>query len=164
MVNDVTSCEYETMMGVMIFQSYYYISAYSRFLLCTFPTHHMYIDICLSRDWSPKFETELNIGSIVQKVWEWPICPFAKMTPLWVHHFDKRRGWSLLYFLIYVYLNISACRKFSLSLYIIILGCYYTILPRALELLADNNINVATMWKNMSNNGFFILGQKNIHF
>ena len=61
MVNDVTSCEYETMMGVMIFQSYYYISAYSRFLLCTFPTHHMYIDICLSRDWSPKFETEINI-------------------------------------------------------------------------------------------------------
>ena len=38
------------------------------------------------------------------------------MIPLWVHHFDRRRVWSLLYFLIYAYLNISACRKFSLSL------------------------------------------------
>ena len=37
------------------------------------------------------------------------------MTPLWVHHFDRRRGWSLVYFLIYAYLNISACCKFSLS-------------------------------------------------
>ena len=38
------------------------------------------------------------------------------MVPLWVHHFDRRRGWSLLYFLIYAYFNISACCKFLLSL------------------------------------------------
>ena len=37
------------------------------------------------------------------------------LKPPWVHHFDRRRGWSLLYFLIYAFLNISACRKFSLS-------------------------------------------------
>ena len=32
------------------------------------------------RDWSPKFETGLNIIiGIVKKVLEWPSCPFAKM-------------------------------------------------------------------------------------
>ena len=67
----------------------------------------------LDRDWLPKFETGLNIIiGIVQKVYEWPICPFAKMIPLWVHHFDRRRGCSLLYFLNYAYNDIYPSLKF----------------------------------------------------
>ena len=33
----------------------------------------------------------------------------------WGDHIGKRTAWSLIYFLIYAYLNILACRKFSLS-------------------------------------------------
>ena len=33
----------------------------------------------------------------------------------WGDHIGKRTDWSLIYFLIYAYLNILACRKFSLS-------------------------------------------------
>ena len=36
-----------------------------------------------NRDWSPEFETGLNIS-----------CPFAKTIPLGVHYFDKRTAWS----------------------------------------------------------------------
>ena len=51
-----------------------------------------------TRDWSPKFETGLNIIiSIVQKVFS----PFAKMIPLWVHHFDRRIGWSTMPIMIF---------------------------------------------------------------
>ena len=35
------------------------------------------------------------------------------MIPSWVNHFGKITDWSLKYFLIYVYLNILASRKFS---------------------------------------------------
>ena len=38
------------------------------------------------------------------------------MFPPWDNRFGQRTVSSLLYFLIYAYLNISACRKFSLSL------------------------------------------------
>ena len=33
----------------------------------------------------------------------------------WGDHIGKRTDWSLIYFLIYAYLNILACHKFSLS-------------------------------------------------
>ena len=45
-----------------------------------------------TRGWCAKFATRLNIKiSIVQKVYEWSSCPFAKIIPPWVHHFGKRR-------------------------------------------------------------------------
>ena len=43
-----------------------------------------------TRDWSPKFETRLNIIiGIVQKAQEWPSCP-------WWYHFGKMTAWSFL--------------------------------------------------------------------
>ena len=60
-----------------------------------------------NRGWSPKFATGLNIIiDIVQKVKEWPSCPFAKMISQWAHHFGKRTASSLLYFLNYFYYDI----------------------------------------------------------
>ena len=48
----------------------------------------------IRKGWSPKFATGLNIIiSTVQKVWEWPSYPFAKIIPLRVHHFGKRTVW-----------------------------------------------------------------------
>ena len=72
--------------------------------------------------------------NLVHVVFEWPprlnitihrhssrsiratILPFAKMMSSQGNHFGKRTALSLLYFLICAYLNISACRKFLLSL------------------------------------------------
>ena len=52
--------------------------------------------------WCDEFETGLNIIiAIVQKIYEWPSCPLAKMISLGVHHFGQRTVWSLLYFLNY---------------------------------------------------------------
>ena len=43
-----------------------------------------------------------------QKIYEWPFCPIAKTIHSWGNHFGKRTEWSLIYFLIYAYLNILA--------------------------------------------------------
>ena len=54
-----------------------------------------------------KFETGLNIIiAIVQKVSEWPSCPFAKMISLGVHPFGKTTVLSPYYFLNYGYYDI----------------------------------------------------------
>ena len=67
----------------------------------------------LNRDWSPKFETGLNIIiGIVQKVKEWPSCPFAKMMYSWGNHLCKRKAWSLVYFLNCAYYDIYPSLKF----------------------------------------------------
>ena len=51
--------------------------------------------------------TGLNIKiNIVQKVYEWSSCRFAKMM-LWLEdHFGKKPAWSLIYFLNYAYFDI----------------------------------------------------------
>ena len=44
--------------------------------------------------------TGLNIKiGIVQKVYEWSSCPFAKMIPRLENHFGKIPAWSLIYLL-----------------------------------------------------------------
>ena len=51
--------------------------------------------------------TGLNIKiGIVQKVYEWSNCPFAKMIFPWGDHFGKRTALLLIYFLNYAYLAI----------------------------------------------------------
>ena len=40
---------------------------------------------------------DIKIG-IVQKVYEWSSCPFAKMIPRLENHFGKILAWSLIYF------------------------------------------------------------------
>ena len=46
--------------------------------------------------------TGLNIKiGIVQRVYEWPNCPFAKMIPWLKNHYGKIPAWSLIYFLNY---------------------------------------------------------------
>ena len=75
------------------------------------------------RDWSPKFATGLKcLNSIDQKVYKsskWPFSPFAKRIPPWVNHFCKRTECSLIYFLIYAYLNILAQSQILvISLYV----------------------------------------------
>ena len=47
---------------------------------------------------------KIKIG-IVQKVYEWWSCPLAKMIPLGGNRFGQRTVSSLIYFLIYAYLN-----------------------------------------------------------
>ena len=65
------------------------------------------------RDWFPKFANGLNIKIvIVPKVYKWPSCSFAKMILSWGDHFDKKTAWSLIYFMNYVYFDISLIRKF----------------------------------------------------
>ena len=52
------------------------------------------------RDWFPKFANGLNvIIDIVQKVYEWSSCPFAKMILQLGGHFDRKTPWSLIYVL-----------------------------------------------------------------
>ena len=59
------------------------------------------------RDWLPKFANGLNIIiDIVQNVYEWSSCPFAKMIPQWENHFGKITTWSLKCFLNYAYYGI----------------------------------------------------------
>ena len=61
-------------------------------------------------DWSPKFETGLNIiKGIVQNVYEWSSCPFPNMIPQWENHLGKRTAWSLIYFLNYLHMPIMIC-------------------------------------------------------
>ena len=61
----------------------------------------------------PKFANGLNIKiGIVQKVYEWPSCPFVKMIPWLENHFGKRTAWSLLYFLNYAYFNMYPIHTF----------------------------------------------------
>ena len=56
----------------------------------------------LIRDWFPKFANGLNIIiGIVQIVYEWSSCPFAKIIPPRENHFGKRATWSLKRFLNY---------------------------------------------------------------
>ena len=55
-------------------------------------------------DWDKMYQ---YLG-IVQKVYERPSCPFAKVIPTWLNHFGKRTDWTLINFLIYAYLNILA--------------------------------------------------------
>ena len=51
--------------------------------------------------------TGLNIKiGIIQKVYEWSSCPFAKMILLWGDHFVKTTALSLIYFLKNAYLDI----------------------------------------------------------
>ena len=51
--------------------------------------------------------TGLNIKiGIIQKVYEWSSCPFAKMIPRLENHFGKIPAWSLIYFLNYAYFDI----------------------------------------------------------
>ena len=51
--------------------------------------------------------TGLNIKiGIVQKVYEWSNCPFAKMIPQLENRFGKIPVWSLIYFLNYAYFDI----------------------------------------------------------
>ena len=54
------------------------------------------------------FVSFLTERSLDQKIYEWPFCPFAKMIHSWENQFGKRTEWSVIYFLIYVYLNILA--------------------------------------------------------
>ena len=59
----------------------------------------------LPRGWCIKFATVLNTKiDIVQKVYKWSSCPFAKMILERGYHFGKRTVWSLLFFLNYAYL------------------------------------------------------------
>ena len=61
----------------------------------------------VSRGWSPKFATGLNVMiGIDQKLSERPDCSFAKMMYYQGDHFGKRTAWSLLYFLNYAYYDI----------------------------------------------------------
>ena len=61
-----------------------------------------------NKEWYDEVETGLNIIiAIVQKVYEWPSCPLAKMISQGVHQFGKRTVWSLLYFLNHGYYDIS---------------------------------------------------------
>ena len=75
----------------------------------------------LSRDWCIKFATGMNlIIGIVQKLFEWSSCSFAKMVVSWGDQFGKIRAWSLLEFLSYAYYHIYPSRKFdaSVSMYV----------------------------------------------
>ena len=59
------------------------------------------------RGWTKKMYTGPNFKiGIVQKVYEWSSCPFAKMIILWENHFGKTTAWSLIHFLNYAYLEI----------------------------------------------------------
>ena len=73
------------------------------------------------RGWVPKFATGLNIIiGIVQKVYEWSNCPFAKMIPKWENHFGKTTAWSLIYFFIYSLLwYLAQSQTLGLTLYVI---------------------------------------------
>ena len=52
--------------------------------------------------------TGLNIKiGIVQKVYEWSSCPFAKMISRLENHYGKIPAWSLIYFLNYAYFDIQ---------------------------------------------------------
>ena len=54
----------------------------------------------------PKFANGLNIKiGIVQKVYEWQSCSFAKMIFSIGDHFDKKTAWSHVYFMNYVYFD-----------------------------------------------------------
>ena len=54
------------------------------------------------RVWCPKFAPWLNIKlDIVQKVYEWSSCPFAKKIPPQENHFGQRTVSSLIYFFNY---------------------------------------------------------------
>ena len=44
---------------------------------------------------------------------------FCQNDPLGVHHFGKRTAWSLIYFLIYAYYNISQSQILVSSLYVL---------------------------------------------
>ena len=60
-----------------------------------------------NRGWGEKKYTGPNFWiGIVQKVYEWSNCPFAKMIPPWEKVFGKRTAWSLIYFLNYDYSEI----------------------------------------------------------
>ena len=68
------------------------------------------------RGWGSKFATRLNIKiDIVQKVYEWLSCPFAKMIPPWGNQFDKISDWSQIKLLKYGFFKIYPSRKFASS-------------------------------------------------
>ena len=77
----------------------------------------------------------------------------------WGNNFGNRTTWSLLYFLIYVYLNISACRKFSFAH----LGesavtnglAVYTIYKHLQRVLTYRRTESLHIWKN--NGGEYVL-------
>ena len=57
-----------------------------------------------TKGWCPKFASGPNIIiDIVQKVYEWSSCRFAKMIPRFEDLFGKIPAWSLIYFLNYAY-------------------------------------------------------------
>ena len=69
--------------------------------------HPRNLGVQKARGWCPKFAPGLNIKiGIVQKVYEWSNCPFAKTIIWWGNPFGKRTAWSLTYFLNYAYFDI----------------------------------------------------------
>ena len=64
--------------------------------------YYSWLRIAHTRDWSPKFATELNviIGCSSKSIW------VTKMILPWGDYFGKRTVWSLEYFLSHVYFYI----------------------------------------------------------
>ena len=60
-------------------------------------------------------ETKYHRKHIVQKVYEWPDCYFAKIIFQSGDYFGKRTSWSLIYFLNYAYYYIQPSHKFDAS-------------------------------------------------
>ena len=72
-------------------------------------TELQYVPVKVHRGCLKSKKTGLNIKiDIVQKVYDWSNCPFAKMIPPLENHFDKRTAWSLIFFLNYDYYDIQS--------------------------------------------------------